>query len=170
MHAFKIISRQDVNFGMLLKAVYDCTGKQVSEYSDNSRLKMSNSQKLGTCLASLVGGDPADILPNIQEHLYFSGLAVFEMSICNDILSAGTSLKWIGVETKTSGGLIGLLTGNLNQWRDSVLSGLGNHNDDRVTVFYSTVLREFRAQGYSDLWKGYTFTEDRGVILIEDKR
>jgi len=165
MKAFKLISKHDVDFDMLLASAFQMLGKKVSHYSDNVGIKMGKGQAFGCCLASMVGLDPKVFSTSINQHIMFTGLCAFEQKLCNDIISAG-NLRWLGTPANEHDCVLGVLTGDLNEWRDAVIGGL--KWSPEVNSFYSIVLREFRAEGYKDLWGDFQFTEGGGLITIEN--
>lgn len=149
MHAFKLISRQSIDFKTLLSTVFELTGKKVSEYSDQSAFDMSPDVKLASCLASLMDLSPSDMTPAVNAHLTFTAIVVLELEDMNDILSMSGELKWLGALTNKRNVMLGLMTGNLNDWRDAVVTGF---QKIETQDFYNTVKTEFCLAGYSKLW------------------
>jgi hypothetical protein len=158
MHAFKLISRQSVDFKTLLSTVFELTGKKISDHSDQSTFDMSPDVKLSTCLASLVGLSPSELSPTVNAHLTFTAIAVMELEDMNDILSMSANLKWLGANTNKRNVMVGLLTGNLNDWRDAVDTGF---KSQRTIEFYQTVKQEFNLAGYAKLWSTQSPSQSR---------
>lgn len=149
MHAFKLISRQSIDFKTLLSTVFELTGKKISEYADQQAFDMSPDVKLASCLASLVGLSPSEMQPTVNSHLTFTAIVVIELEDMNDILSMSGELKWLGALTNKRNVMMGLLTGNLNDWQAAVNTGL---RKVETQPFYESVKNEFSLAGYSKLW------------------
>jgi len=149
MHAFKLITRQSIDFRTLLSTVFELTGKKISDYADQSTFDMSPDVKLASCLSSLVDLSPSELTPSVNAHLTFTAVAVIELEDMNDILSMSAGLKWLGANTSKRNVMMGLLTGSLNDWRDAVETGLKKQT---TNSFYNAVKDEFSLAGYSKLF------------------
>lgn len=138
----KIVSRSKIDFNSLLSAVLTTTGERIADKVDRMTGAMTDDAKFARCISELTEL-PHDS-PAIEEHLHFSVLVLVEEYDLQTVMSAVNGLAWVGTSTTKRGVLIGLLSGNLPQWRTTVKAGL----QSKDITFYENIASLFKAEGF----------------------
>lgn len=140
----RIISRSQVDFNNLLDGIHKSTGKRVADGVDKLNYEVNDDVKLGLCLAALTGHDP--VSPAIESHLHFTVMVLIEEYDFQTVMSCAP-LTWCGSTTTARGWLVGVLSGNMTQWRAAIASG-ECQMDGPTAKFYADLKTLFINEGF----------------------
>lgn len=160
-----LITQPCVNFGSFLSACNEALGYPINAEVDRSATKMSDSEKFLTCLASIRDhNDPFS--KSLLYHVSFSAILVCDEDDLLLAMSQCAGMSFVTSDTVAKRISLGVVTGNLAQWRDAVISGC---ELSRVRPLFNKLMDQFLAQGLN-VWGDFNRKYDNGTFLLEHKK
>jgi len=166
------IAQPNVSFDILLKACADTLDHKVTESIDNTLKQLSDSEKYLSILAAIRDANASvNLTPNLLTHITFSVLTVATDVDMMDVLEACSGMAFTHAETKMRGGLIAVITGTMQQWRDAIITG-SQHSQGIIRGGFDQLHDLFIQAGLGTVWNDYeSQTQSDGTYkLIEHKR
>lgn len=163
-----LITQPAIDFTTLMAVSHKTLGYSIATSSDASRKRQHDAEKFLSCLAAMRDQKaPAGLTPNLLAHVSFSVLIIADELDTIDILECAAGCPFVTTETLAQGVQLTIVSGNLAQWRDAVVSG--TRRSGPVQALYCQIMGQFEAHNlnpWSDFNKRYTGQ----VFLLEDKR
>ena len=88
-----------------------------------------------------------------------------------DMLESCSGMAFTYAETKMRGALVSVITGNVQQWRDAVVTGT-NHRQTTIRTGFNQIHDLFVQAGLASVWNKYEQKPqgDGSYLLIEYKQ
>lgn len=132
----------------------------VAEAVDASVKQLSDSEQFLSILASIrAPGSPTGLPSDLMPHVKFSVLTVADEQDMLDILQICSGMNIVIGETKSRHVLVTVMSGTLNQWRDSVVLGCGENQNPDLRTWMNQVHGLFVNAGLGDVWHCYNRKE-----------
>lgn len=167
MHSFYIVGKPNIDLNALTSLFSTATGKNLKDTPDMRSSIYPDDRKLAYCLSEILGEPQTSTLPVCLSHLHFSGILACDDHVMVDVLRAGSNLAYVGCVGKHPGLVIGLISGNLNAWRDAVVSGLASESTRDIFV---DVYQAFKGLSYGSAWSAYKETMDTRGFTLEMRK
>jgi hypothetical protein len=120
----RLISSPTFDFNTFLGLASNMLGYSLSQSSDASHKKLSDTEKFLSCLAALRDPNaPAGLPSGLLSHASFSALVAAEEEDMLDILQCCSGMSFIQVETETCHVRLAVITGTLAQWKEAIKMG-----------------------------------------------
>lgn len=166
------IAQPSVSFDILLQACADTLDHKVTGGVDNTAKRLSDSEKFLSILAAMRDAQAtASLTPNLLTHVSFSVLTIANDVDMIDILEACSGMAFTYTETQVRGGLLAVITGTMQQWRDAIVTG-SQHSQLAIRAGFDQLHDLFVQVGLGSVWKDYEQAplKDGTYRLIEDRR
>ena len=156
-----LIVKPDINFARFVGLSQQALGRSPATKVDSSALHPSETERFLSCLAALRDPHaPVGLSPHLLAHVTFSILVAADERDMFDIIRLLGGMPFELVETKFRGAQLAVITGNLNQWRDCVISGSASINLVQIRTFFNNLMNLFISEGLN-IWVEFKKTELR---------
>ena len=167
----RFIVKPDINFATFVGLSQQALGRSPATKVDASALHPSETERFLSCLAALRDPHaPVGLSPHLLAHVTFSILVAADERDMFDIMQVVAGMPFVVTDTVLRGVQLSVITGNLNQWRDCVISGSVTKVEYNVRAFFNSVMQLFIVNGL-DIWKELKRTSVKdGTFLLTDQR
>ena len=163
-----LITQPTIDFNTLMAVSHKALGYSIATASDASRKQQHQAERFLSCLAALRDQRaPAGLTPNLLSHVSFSVLIIADEFDTIDILECAAGCPFVTTETLAQGVQLTVVSGNLAQWRDAVVSG--TRRSGPVQALYCQIMGQFEAHNLNP-WSDFNKRWMGQVFLLEDKR
>lgn len=166
-----LIVQPAVAFDILLRACDDILDHKVTEAVDSSIKRLSDTERFLSILAAMPDENaPVSLSPHLLTQVSFSILTVASDVDMMDILESCAGMPFVHTETKSRGILAAVITGTMQQWRDSVVAGT-KHTQATIRAGFNQIHDLFVQVGLCSIWNDYEQKpqEDGTYKLLEYK-
>jgi hypothetical protein len=166
-----LIVKPDINFARFVGLSQQALGRSPATKVDSSALLPSETERFLSCLAALRDPHaPVGLSPHLLAHVTFSILVAADERDMFDIIRLLGGMPFEPADTILRDVQLAVITGNLNQWRDCVISGSVTKVEANVRTFFNNVMQIFIVNGL-DVWKELKRTSVKdGTFLLTDQR
>ena len=167
-----LVQKPSIDFDSLIGIGNEVLGYSPATAADQEPRRLSQTEKFLSCLASFNSQSaPVGLSPHLLGHSSFSVLVCAAERDLIDILEVASGMSFVTGDTIMRGAMVAVITGNLTQWRDAVVSGLDSQQDLVVRGCYALLLNIFDDEGLTPVWSAFDRrTSDQGLPLLTHKR
>jgi len=165
------VSQPAVAFSELLSACNEILDHSVTTSVDSTVKKLSDSERFLSILSAMRDKNaPACLPPHLLTHISFSVLILSNENDMLDILEACGGMPFTYAETKRSGILVAVVTGNVQQWRDAIVTGT-QHKHSELREGFNQMHNLFVEVGLHQVWEDFEQKpqDDGTYLLVEFK-
>ena len=164
-----LITQPSVNFDQLIGTCSEALDHNVSAGVDNSIKQLSDAEKYISILLAMKGvSSQVHLAPSLLSHISFSVLTAAEDVDMMDMLESCSGMAFVVTETSRRGMLLAVVTGNMQQWRDSIVTGT-QHTQPTIRAGFDCIHNLFVQAGLGSVWNSYQQkqNDDNTYTLIE---
>jgi hypothetical protein len=165
------VAQPAVAFSVLLDTCNEILDHSVTAGIDATARQFSDAERFLSILAAMREQDaPASLAPNLLTQVSFSVLTVSDGADMMDILEACSGMAFTHAETKLRSILVAVITGTVQQWRDSIVTGT-QHLQPTIRHGFNQLHDLFVQAGLGTVWNDYEqkIHDDNSYTLIEYK-
>lgn len=165
-----LIQQPAIDFPAFLLHTERALGYSPGAASDASHLQLNDAEKFMSCLLAMKNPDaPVGLPPHLLTHVCFSLLIGADDRDMQDILELCSGMPFVIADTVARGVQVAVVSGQLNQWRDAVISGCRYKVEPVIRALFNRVLGLFEAVNLN-VWKDCERKQAGPTFLLEDHR
>jgi hypothetical protein len=165
-----LIQQPAIDFTTFLGVSTQALGRSPSSQADASQRQLHDTEKFLSCLAAMKDQNaPVGVSPHLLAHVSFSVLIMSDERDMQDILELCSGMPFVITDTIARSVQAAVVTGNLAQWRDAVLSGCQTHVEATVRALFNRILSLFESVNLN-VWKDCERKPAGPTFLLTDQR
>lgn len=163
-----ILSKPDIDFDSFLSIASKVLGYNPASHADTSSKRMTDSERMLWCLQSLKNPNDSKILTPLLKHFSTSVMVLALEHDLLEVFEICSEMPFVCTETLRRGVFLGIITGTLMQWRDSIAVGCSKERSLTIHTLFTDMYQQFVASGFQFAWGDYSVTtHNKGQILLE---
>jgi hypothetical protein len=153
----RLIALPSIDWENYLKDVAELTGHSPTSSIDKSRIRWTDLAKYVISLGEFKGRFDPNIsfgMPPLLTHLFFSFLAEASTTTIFKIMEL-TDLAVVSAPRKQPKGRVAVVSGNLKQWKDAIVTALGVKHSSEILWIFKECHQVFCQLGLTSVWHDY---------------
>ena len=155
--AAALIQGPAIDFHTFLGIAHQALGRSPAHRADGDSRVSNDALKFLACLSDCQGGPVLTASPHHLCHVTYSVVLAADERTLREILACADGMPVLMSDTVAPAVVLILLTGNLNQWRDAVVSGTSREPPCRS--YFCRIQQLFEEHGLGHIWRDYNKRE-----------